>query len=138
MLIGRMREHACAQPFVQHVFRIGQILRDLLLDCAALQIPILLTVQHVLHARSLDVQRDIQILGRHREQILRQALARVGVEVAAHDAADVGKLIGRQAGAAAKHHVLLRMCGAGKAWRGLIRADQIVDRGAHYLSLIHI
>ena len=86
-------------------------------------------IEHAAHAHRLDMQRHVQVLGRHGEQILRQALARVGVEVAAHDAADIGELIGGQPRAAAEHHVFLRVRRAGKAGRRLVRADQVVHRG---------
>jgi len=75
------------------------------------------------------VQRDVEILGRHREQVLREILAGVGVELAAHQAADVGELNGGEPGAAAEHHVLLGVRGAGKPRRCLVRAHQVVDGG---------
>ncbi len=74
-------------------------------------------------------KRDVEILGRHGEEILGHALARVGVEIAAHDAADVGELIGGESRAAAKHHVLLRVRHPGKSLRRLIGAHQVIDRG---------
>ena len=88
--------------------------------------------EHRAHAQRLDVQRDVEILGGHREQVLRQALARVGVEIAAHDAADVGELVGGQPGTAAEHHVFHRVRGAGESRGRLVGAGEVVDRGRHH------
>ena len=106
-----------------------QILRHLLLDGAALLIPTLRGIKHALHSQRLDVQRHVDVLGRHGEQVLRDALARIGIEVTAHDGADIGELLGAKAGAAPEHHVLLRVRHAREARGCLIRAHQIIDRG---------
>ena len=129
VLIGGAGEHRRAQLLVELVARVGQVLRDLLFDRAALVAPVRIRREQILHAQGLDVQRDFQILGRHGEQELRQALARIGVEVATHHAADIRELVGREARTAAEHHVLERMRGARKPGRGFIRTDQVVDRG---------
>ena len=89
MLVGRAGKHDSAQLLVQHVSRGGEILRHFLLDGAALLVPALLSIEHAAHARGFDVERNVDVFGRHREQILGQALARVGVEISAHHAADV-------------------------------------------------
>ena len=132
MLVGRPGEHARAQPREQQIRGLRQILRDFLLDRTALLFPLGRRVEHRAHAQRLDVQRDVEILGRHREQVLREILAGVGVELAAHQAADVGELNGGEPGAAAEHHVLLGVRGAGKPRRRLIRAREIVDRGGDH------
>jgi len=75
------------------------------------------------------VQRHVEILGRHREQVLGEALARVGVEIAADDAANVSELVGAQAGAAAEHHVLQGVRRSGKPHGRFVRADQVIHRG---------
>ena len=62
-------------------------------------------VQQAPHPDGLDVQRHVQVLRRHGEEILRDRLLGVGVGVAAHGGRDVGQLVGGQPRAAAKHHV---------------------------------
>ena len=125
-------EQRRAQLRIQYVARLGQILRHLLLDCPPFLVPVALGVEHGAHSQRLDAQRDIEILGRHGEQVLRETLARVGVEIAADDAADGGELIGRQPGTAAEHHVLLGMRRAGETHGRLIGSDQVVDRGGDH------
>jgi hypothetical protein len=128
MLIGRAGKQDRAKLLVENVSRCGEVLRHFLLDGAAFLIPTLLRIEHAAHARRFDMERHIDILGRNREQILRQAFARVRVEVTAHDAADICQLVGRQARAAAEHHVLLGMRHAGEPGRGFVRPHKIVDR----------
>ncbi len=134
MLVGCARKGDGSELGVQQIGGIGYVLRHLLLDRAALLIPSLHRVIYSLHAQRLDVQRHAQIIGRHREQVLRDALARVGIEIAAHNRADVCQLVGRQARAAAKHHVLLRVRQSRKTSRRLVRSHQIVDRDRHHGS----
>ena len=129
VLVGRAGEHARAQLLEQHVARLGEVLRDLLLDRAALPAPLLGGVEHRAQAQRLDVQRHVEVLRGHRKEVLRQALAGVGVEIAADDAADVGELIGRETRAAAEHHVLLGVRRSRKAPRGFVGADEVVHRG---------
>jgi len=120
VLVGRPGEHARAQPREQYVRGFRQILRDLLLDRTALLFPLGRRVEHRAHAQCLDVQRDVEILGRHREQVLREIFAGIGVEVAADQAADVGELNGSEPRAAAEHHVLLSVRRARKPRRRLV------------------
>jgi hypothetical protein len=122
-------EHARAQLGEQHVRGLRQVLRHFLLDGTALLVPLCRRVEHGAHAQCLDVQRHVQILGRHREPVLGQILACVGIEIAANHAADVGELIGGESRAAAEHHVLLGVRSTRKSLRCLIRPGQVVDRG---------
>ena len=131
MLVGRAREQAPRAACVEDVVGIGEVLRHFLLDGAALLVPVLLAVEHALHAHRFDVQRDVEIFGGTVKRYCVSAFARVGVEVAAHDAADIGELVGGEPGAAAEHHVFLRMRGAGKSVRRFVGADEIVHRGRH-------
>ena len=132
MRVRRAGKQRRAQFRIQYVARLGQILRHLLLDCPPLLVPVRLGVQHGAHSQRLDPQRDIEILGRHGEQVLRETLARVRVEVAADHAADGGELISRQPGTASEHHVLLGMRRAGETHGRLIGSDQVVDRGGDH------
>ena len=88
--------------------------------------------QNAPHAHGFDVQRDVQVFGGRGEEILREHLLRVGVEIPADGGADIGQLAGRKAGAAAKHHVFLCVGHAGKARRRLIRADLVIDHRGHH------
>jgi hypothetical protein len=74
------------------------------------------------------MQGDIEILSRHGVEVLREAFPRIGVEVTAYHAADVGQLIGGQARTAPEHHVLLGVRRARETDRALIGADEIIDR----------
>ena len=65
MRIRRADEHARPQLLEPQVTRLGQILRHLLLDGAALVLPLLARGQYGAHAQRLDVQGQIQILGWH-------------------------------------------------------------------------
>ena len=67
MGVGGSLEEGGAQLGEEHVGRAREVLRHLLLDGAALLRPILLPVEHVAHAQRLDVQRHVEVLGRHRE-----------------------------------------------------------------------
>ena len=79
-----------------------------------------------MHPCGLDAQRDFQIFGGRGEKILRDGLLRVGVVVAAERGGNRGELVGAQTGAAAKHHVLGGVRGAGKTGGRFIGADAIV------------
>ena len=74
-------------------------------------------------------ERHVQVLHRHGEEILRDRLLRVGVEIAAHGGGDAGQLIGGQSRAAPKHHVLQRVGGARKPGGAFIRTDAVIDDG---------
>ena len=117
-----------AQLHIEHVSRIGEVLRHFLLDGAALGVPLLLAVVDALHARRLDVERHVEIFRGDSIKILRERLARVGVEGATHGAADIGELIGGEARTAAEHHMLLRVGGARKTGRRLFAADEVIHR----------
>jgi hypothetical protein len=126
--VRRPRKHCRADLRIQDVRRLGEILRYLLFDGAALVIPFLFRIQHPTHACGLDMQGDIEILSRHGVEVLREAFPRIGVEVTAYHAADVGQLIGGQARTAPEHHVFLGVRRARETDRALIGADEIVDR----------
>ena len=128
MGIGRAAEEQGAEPGEDDVAWIRQILCHFLLDRAALLRPALLLVEDALHADGLDMKRHIKVRGRHGEKELRGGLARIGVEAAAHEAADRRQLVGGETRIAAEHHMLLGMRQAGKAGRRLVGADEIVDR----------
>ncbi len=130
--IGRTLEHRRQHPAVHHVLGTGQVPRHLLLDGAALFAPQRLAVQHAAHAQRADVQRHVDVIGRHGEKVLGDGLLGIGIELTAHGAGDIGQLGRRQAGAAAEHHVLLRMGHAGETGRRLVGADQIVELGGHH------
>src|SRR5581483_1958462 len=89
----------------QYVAWIREVLSHLLLDCAALLFPVGCRVVNALHSQRFYMQRHVEIFSGHSEQILRQALTRIGVEISAHHAADVSQLLGCQSRAAAEHHV---------------------------------
>ena len=125
-------EHLRAHLFVEDVVRIGPILGHLLLDRAALRLPLAGRVEHATHTGRLDVQRHVEILRGNGEEVLGHALARVGVEIAAHDAADIGELVGGEARAAAKHHVLLRVRHARESRGRFIAARQVIHRCRDY------
>ena len=128
MGVRRAREHFRAHLLVEDVVRIGQILGHLLLDRAALLLPLALRVEHTAHPQRLDVQGDVEVLRRDGEDVLGHALPRVGIEVASHDTADVGELVGGEARAAAKHHVLLRMRHPRESLGRLVGAHQVIHR----------
>ncbi len=61
--------------------------------------------------------------------MLGDRLLRIGVKIAAHGGGEIGQLIGGQTLAAAKHHVLGGVRGAGKRGGGFIRTDEIINHG---------
>ncbi len=90
VLIGSAREHCSANFFIQDIGRLGHILRDLLLDGAALVIPLLFGVEYGPHPDGFYMECHVEVFGRHGVQVLRETFASVRVEVAADHAADVG------------------------------------------------
>ena len=132
VFVRRAGKQFRAQLLIELVGRYGDVLRHFLLDRSALFIPGLFVVGYPRHPQGFDVKSDVEVLGGNRIQILSEALARIGVEIPAHHAADVRKLVGGKTGTAAEHHVLLRMGQARKARRRFIRTDEIVDRGRHH------
>src|ERR1700733_794513 len=78
------------------------------------------------------MQGDVEILGRYGVEVLREAFARVRVEVAADHATDVGELIRGEARAAAEHHVFLRVRRSRKDRGRLIGANEVVHRRRGY------
>ena len=132
VFVRRAGKQFRAQLFVKLVGRRGEVLRYFLLDRSAFLVPCLFVVGYRPHPQRFDMEGDIDVLGRNRVQILREALARIGVELPAHHAADVRKLVCGKTGAAAEHHVLLRMGRAGKPHRCFVRTDEIVDGGRNH------
>ncbi len=132
--IVRVRR-AGKQVFVQArqelVGRLRQIARDFLLDRAFLLFPLGLRIVDILHARGVEAKRDVEVGGRHRREVLRDVLLRVGVAEAAKLREDRGGLIGRYARAPSERHVLLRVRHPREAGRRLVRADEIVALDRH-------
>ncbi len=113
-LVRRALEDLGEGLLVGDVLGVGQILGDLLLDRAALVTPEIVGGEDAAHARRLDAEWQLDLVGGHREVVLGHRLLRIGVESAAHRRRDARELVGRQAGAAAEHHVLVRVRGARK------------------------
>ena len=126
VFVRRAFEHRLQKLHVKKVSGIRQILRHFLLDRAAFLRPKRFVRQQILHPRRLDAECDFQIFGGRGEKILCDGLLRVGVVVAAKRGGNRRKLVGAQTGAAAKHHVLGRVRGAGKPSGRFIRADAII------------
>ncbi len=126
MGVGRAPEQGRQQLRVQDVVWTGQVLGDLLLDRAPLLVPGVLAVRHASHADSLDAQRGLQVLRGNCIEVLRHSLLGVGIRHAPHDGVQIGELGRRKPGAAAEHHVLLRVGHAGKPLGRLVGACQIV------------
>lgn len=109
-----------------------EILRDLLVDGAALLLPQRLRVEDAAHANGFDVQGDVEVLRGDGEVILRGGLLGLGVEFSAHGR-DEGRELGRrEPGAPSKHHVLLRVRGARKPGGRLVRAGQVIGFGRYH------
>ena len=132
MLVGRALEHGLKQVHVKNVFGIGKVLGHLLFNRPALLAPQLLSVKDILHPQSLHPQRHFQMLRGQREEILRQHLLRVGVEIASQPGRHVGQLVRRQAGAAAEHHVLGSVRGAGEPRRAFVGAYHVIHHRRHH------
>src|SRR6266436_6856082 len=121
MPVRRSGKDKAEEPGVEHVLRIGQVLRYLLLDGSPFLFPETFGVQDVTHANSLDIKRDFKIACRDREVVLGDRLLSVGVKAAAHGGDEVGKLSRRKTRAAAKHHVFQGMRHSGKTVRRFVR-----------------
>ena len=83
-------------------------------------------VLDILHARGIHAQGDLQILGRHGDEILGYILLRIGVLVAAQLRINGGDLVGAQARAAAERHVLLGVGHAGKTGGRFVAAGDVI------------
>ncbi len=105
----------------------GKIPRHLLLDGAALLLPVRLADGQAAHAQGLDAQRHGQVGGGDRVVVLRDRFSGVGVVDAAQQGACLGKLVPVQALAAAEHHVFQGVRRAGKAGGGVVRSRQVVE-----------
>ncbi len=137
MGVGRPLEHGRQQPAVKDILRVGQVLGHLLLDGPPLLVPELVAVQHVPHAVGLDVQGHLQVVGRHRKEILGYGLLGVGVEFPPHARGDVGQLVGAEPRAPPEHHVLLGVGHPREPRRRLVRARQVVHHdGGHRRQLV--
>ena len=101
------------------------VARDLLLDCAFLEVPVPVGQQRAAHAAGFDVQDDAEVGGRCGEDVLGRVVGREGVVVAAHLPGDFIQLRPGERLVVAEHHVLQRMRGAGKARRRLIAAGEV-------------
>jgi hypothetical protein len=84
------------------------------------------------HAQGFDAQRDVEVLRRCVEKILGDTLTGGRIEAAAHVGGNRCELILVQAWAAAKHHVLKRVRGAGKPLRYLVRSNKVIDFGGDH------
>ncbi len=130
MVIDRALEHGTESLLVENVKRIRNVRGDFLLDGAALLVPQRRGVIDAAHAQRLDVQGDVEILGRDREKILRHGELRVRIEIAAHGGGDFRELVGGKAGVAAEHHVLFGMGHAWEAGGGFVGANLVIhNRG---------
>ena len=125
--VGRAFEHRAQKLLIKNVGGIRQILRDFLLNRAALLVPEFFIGEQVAHPSGFDAQGHVQIFRGRGEEILRDGLLGVGIVVAAHRGGRGGELVGGQAGAAAKHHVLHRVRAAGKFRRTFVGADAVID-----------
>src|SRR6476620_1266236 len=121
MPVRRSGKDKAEEPGVEHVLRIGQVLRDLLLDGSPFLFPEPFGIQDVTHADGLDIKRDFKIACRNREVVLSDRLLSVGIKAAAHGGDKVRKLSRRKTRATAKHHVLQRMRHARKTLRRFVR-----------------
>lgn len=90
MRVACSREQRFTQPGRKHVERARKILCDLLQHRPSLLLPGTCAEREIAHAQCFDSQNNIEIVGGYRIKILRQRLLRVGIEVAADDAADIG------------------------------------------------
>ena len=130
--VRRALEEGGEELRVEEVLRVREVLRDLLLDGPALLPPRGFAVGDAAHPDGLDAKGDVEVLGGHREHVLRHRLLRGGVELAAHGRAQVGELRGRELAAAAEHHVLLRVRHPGEAGGRLVGPDEVVHRRRHH------
>ena len=89
MGVRRPRKDHAEQTGVEHVLRIGKILRDLLLNRSSLLLPERFRVERVAHPHGLDIESDFKITGGNGKKILRHRLLGSGVEVAAHGGDEV-------------------------------------------------
>ena len=108
------------------VDRIGKVLRDLLLDRAALLLPLLLGVSDAFHAGGVQMQCDVEVGGRDRFEVLGDRLLRIRVPVPAELCEDRRGLIGVDAVAAAESHMLLRVGHPGEAGRRFVGTDEVI------------
>ena len=112
--------------------RVAVVLRDLVLDRAALDVPIGLRESQILRPRGLHAQEHVEILrGRH-EEVLRDLRLRIRIPVAAEQLGDIGDLRLRKRFAAAEHHVLERVRLPRKVL--LVGADLIVQHRERHRS----
>ena len=111
---------------------VGEIALHFLLDGAALLVPFRLRIIHAAHAGGLRLQRHVHVGRRNGGEVLRDVLLRVRVVFAAQQRIDGRRLVGGHAGAAAEHHVLLRVRHARKAvWRLVAAHDEIGFNGGN-------
>ena len=83
----------------------------------------------MLHAIGLDVERDVEFVGRHLEVELRVVVGRLAVHLRAQARDDVVETARRDLGRSAEHHVFERVREAGFAGRLVQRSKAIPDRG---------
>src|ERR1700734_1783332 len=102
---------------------IGEVACHFLLDGSPLPGPFVLSVLNVLHTRSVYTQREIQILGRDGDEILRSGLLRISISKPAELGIDRRNLIAAQIRAPAECHVLLGMRHSWEAGWGLVPAS---------------
>lgn len=125
MRIGRAGKRVLVEPGERLVDWIGQVARHLLLDGAAFLVPFRLGVVDAGHAGRVDAERDVDVFGRHRCEVLRDSLLCLGIAVPAQFGEGGGRLIAGDAGAATERHVFLGMCGARKVGGRFVAADEV-------------
>ena len=132
MGIRCIREHLREEPRGKDVLRVRKVLGYLLFYRSPLLLPEVLCVEDVPHAHRLYVQRYIEIVLRHGENILGDSLRGDGIEVAANKGHNVRELGCRQPRTPSEHHVFLRMCHPGEPIRCFVRTHKIVYLRGHY------
>ncbi len=95
VLVWGALEKVPQQPHVKDIFRVGQILRHLLLDRTAFLVPEVGAFQNASHADRLDVQRKAEVLDRYGEEVLGDRLLGVGIILAAECGRQRGQLPSR-------------------------------------------
>jgi len=130
--VGRTRERERLHV-AEEVGAGGRLVaQHLLLDGAALVLPLGLQVEDVAHAVGLDAQDRVEIGSRDGEFELGQRVRRFGVEIAAEGGRDRPELTGAQIRRAAEHHVLLGVRHALYRRRIVTRADAVRHVGRYH------